>query len=114
MKVNVLRKIARKPESQLIYNTAKELGNIRLFRNDMDFTVVQILFLHWLGIYSSLYTDLAINKPHISEAVIKDDLRAEAYLVWRHEEDKKESEKDTKDTPVNNTGIPSIVFTPKK
>ncbi len=113
MKVNVLRKIARKPESQLIYNTAKELGHIRLFRNDIDFTVVQVLFLHWLGIYSSLYTDLAINKPHISEDVITDDIRTEAYLVWRHEEDKKESKKDTKTPQVNNTGIPSLVFTTK-
>ena len=114
MSINTLRKLARQDKHQLIFNSAKELAHIRLFRNDIDFTAIQILFLNWLNVYSSLYTDMALNKKHISEEVIADDIRTEAYLVWRKEEDKKENTGDTHTPGENNTsGLPTVVFTKK-
>jgi len=115
MNIKILRKLARTSKYQLLYNNAKELKNLRLFYNDIDLTAVQILFLFWLGVYGSLYTDLAMNKKYLSEEVIEDDLRAEAYLVWSKEENKKDyKDSESKKTPVNDTGIPSVVFVSKK
>ena len=104
-----LRKLAKSNKYQMIYENAKELSSIKMFHNSEDLSQLQLTFLYWLSVYNSLNVDLACKKPNISQAVIDDELRAEAYLLWRKEnrnKTKKETEKQ-----VNNTGVPSVVFT---
>ena len=104
-----LRKLARSYKYQSLYARAKELGHIKLFENNYDFTKIQILFLRWLEIYYILYTDLASKENYISEEVIKDDIRAEAYLLYKNT--KKDEKEDKNKRQVDTTGqIPSVIF----
>ena len=63
-----------------------------------------------MEMYNSLYTDLAMNEKYISEDVIADDLRCEAYLLYKKEQSKKQKTKNFEDkkkkiTPSNIPGI---------
>ena len=115
MNYKLLKKLARSNKWQVLYNRAKELGTLRLFKNDIDLTKIQIWTLYFLEMYSSLYTDLAMNEDFISEDVIEDDLRTEAYLLYRKEKSKKENknkfrDKDERVTPAD---IPGVRFLKK-
>ncbi len=115
MNFKLLQKLARSNRWQILYNRAKELGTLRLFKNDTDLTKIQIWMLHFLEMYTSLYTDLAMNEDYIDESVIEDDIRTEAYLLYRKQKNKKENkskfiDKDEKITPSN---IPGVRFLKK-
>jgi len=112
MNFKLLQKLARSNKWQILYNRAKELGTLRLFKNDMDLTKIQIWMLYFLEMYSSLYTDLAMNEDFISEEVIQDDLRCEAYLLYRKEKNKKENKKKfrDKDEKITPNNIPGVRF----
>lgn len=105
MNFKIIRKITRSSEWQLLYNRAKELGTLRLFKNDIDLTKVQLWFLHFLEVYSSLYMDLAMKEKYISEDVIQDDLRTEAYLLYKKE--KKPEEEKNRYTGKNKKRVPA-------
>lgn len=113
MNFKLLKKLARSNRWQILYNRAKELGSLRLFKNDMDLTNIQIWMLYFLEMFSSLYTDLAMNEKYISESVIEDDLRCEAYLLYRKEKSKKEKNKkftDKENKTVTPSNIPGVQF----
>lgn len=103
-----LRKLAQSYKYQILYSRAKDLGTLKLFRNDSDLTSIQIRFLYWLEIYSSLYSDLASDKDFIDEDIIKDNLRCEAYLLLR-EIERKKSMKEQLDTGKPEKAIASEV-----
>ncbi len=116
MNVIALRKLARSTKYQILYNRAKNLSTLRLFYNDVDYTNVQIWFLYWLEVYNSLYTDMAMNEEYINEEVIEDDLRTDAYLLYRQEKrSKKEINQDlnSKQIKVIPDNIPAIRFRSK-
>jgi len=108
-KPNILRKLARSDKWQFLYSRAKEIGSIELFKNKNEFSELQIEFMRWLQVYNSLYVDLAMKEPHITEEVIEDDILCDAYLLWRSkkkDENKTDSQKDASEV----TGIPSVRF----
>lgn len=110
MNYKLLKKLARSNKWQILYNRAKELGTLRLFKNDIDLTKIQIWILYFLEMYASLYTDLAMNEEYINEDVIEDDLRCEAYLLYRkvknkNDKSKKYTDKDEKITPSDIPGV---------
>jgi len=115
MNYKLLKKLARSNKWQVLYNRAKELGTLRLFKNDIDLTKIQIWMLYFLEMYSSLYTDLAMNEEYIDEDVIEDDLRCEAYLLYRKEKSKKENKKKfiDKDEKITPSDIPAVQFLKK-
>lgn len=116
MNFKLLQKLSRSNKWQILYNRAKELGTLRLFKNDIDLTKIQIWMLYFLEMYSSLYTDLAMNEDFISEEVIQDDLRTEAYLLYRKEKSKKDKHKkytDKEDKRVTPSDIPGVQFLKK-
>jgi len=110
MTSGILRKLARSSKYQMIFTGMKELNGIKMFRNEIDFTGIQLLFLRWASVYHSLYTDLAMEKSYISEAVIQDDIRTEAYLLYRREhKDDRQTPKPSSGSQV--TGLPKVIFT---
>ena len=110
-----LRKLARSVYWQNFYIQAKELGNLSLFINKKQLSKIQIYFLHWLSVYNSLYTDLSSEEDYISQEVIDDDIRTDAYLFWRRTVKDKTNKKKEDDKEVDNTlGIPSIKFEEKR
>lgn len=114
---NYIRQIARDGKYQMLFARAKDLGNIRFFANDRDFTRLQIEFLYWLEVYNSVYQDLYLKTEYLTDDVIKDEIRFDAYLLYRQRKD--EIKKNQKTSPkynrdkLNLMGIPSIVFTSK-
>lgn len=119
MNISILRKLARSIKYQMLYIRSKEMSSIKLFNNDSDFTSIQLLFLYWLEIYAILYADLASknrkNQPIyirlIDEDVIEDDLRADAYLLWRNKNmDKENLGKGKSKDRIPAKGIPSVIF----
>lgn len=106
-----LRRLARSRRWQTLYTQAKEIGGIRLFENTTNFTPIQVLFLELLQIYHVLYTDLALKEEFISEEVIKDWIRADAYLYYRKQK-KKKDDKSKSHNPIvdHQSSVPRIVF----
>jgi hypothetical protein len=80
---NAIRTLARSPYWQTLYAHSKENASIQLFTNKTDFTPVQFAFLQWLDVYHSLLIDLASKKEFLTQEVIDDDIRCDAYLHWR-------------------------------
>ena len=110
---SLLRKLAKSTYFQNYYINAKELGNLSLFKNNDRLTKIQILFLHWLSVYNSLYQDLYNEEDYISEEVIDDEIRADAYLYWRRVA-KDKSKKESNENSDNILGIPKVEFKSKR
>ena len=109
MKEAVLRKLARSDFWQNFYSHAKEL-KFDLFQNTTALSKIQVIFLSWLSVYNSLYQDLALDEDYIDEDVIKDDIRTDAYLLWRKKVKYKKKAKRKNENIDNELGIPSIKF----
>ena len=115
-KENPIRKLARSDYWQSLYARAKEISTIGLFKNRRDFSDVQVNFLNWLEIYSSLYGDLYTKEQYISEKVINDEIRCDAYLLYRRKKrDKEKKEQNKSNTGKSETvdgyqGIPVVNF----
>ena len=113
-----VRKLAKSYKYQVLFNRAQDIGGIELFRNKSEFSYLQILFLHWLNTYNSLFLDLARKEEFIDEEVINDPIRTDAYLIYRNIKQKeKVSDKDYDKKSKERApapGIPKLIFTPKK
>ena len=107
-----IRKLAKSSYFQNCYVHAKEFGTISLFKNTTNLSKIQIFFLHWLSVYNSLYQDLANEEDYLSEKVIDDDIRADAYLLWKSKMKDKNNTKKDEDTD-NSLGIPKVIFKSK-
>lgn len=90
---NSLRKLARSRYWQAVYSQSKELGSMQLFTNNKDFTYLQVIFLSWISIYSTLYQDITNKEKYINEKIINNDIRCDAYLTYRKTKDDKKEKK---------------------
>lgn len=113
--MSTIRKLARSNKYQSLYSRAKEISSIHLFKNTIDFSQIQLIFLHWLEAYNLMYMDISSGVKMVDEEIIKDDLRAEAYLLWRSI-NKKDLYKKKADRGNQKTlsGLPSITFERRK
>ena len=111
MNITALKKIAKSDQWQILYNRAKEIGTLKLFDNDSDLSGIQINFLYLLQMYNVLYQDLAEDRDYISQEVIEDDIRTEAYLLLRQELRKKKDNKNYSKKEVSTSkDTPSVIF----
>ena len=111
MNLSTLKKLCRSNRMQIIYNRAKELSGIHLFDNDRDLSKIQVFFLYYLELYGILFSDLNTNEKYISEEVIEDDVRTEAYLLYRKQKKSQNTEINDKEKHVDsNYGNGSIIF----
>jgi len=108
--MNALQTLARSNTAQTIYRHTKEIGSLRLFNNDTDLSHLQILYLYYLSLYESLYTDLSMGEEFISEQVIEDDLRVEAYLLYKRVNRKNKNKPNNKKSVIDNAGSGSLIF----
>ncbi len=121
MNHKLLRNLAKSDKHQILYHRAKEIGTLKLFNNDSDLSRIQIEFLYYLELYSSLYKDLGSHEPYISEDVINDLIRCEAYLFWKstqkYKEEKEKSNMNKKNRGRKidkNSNVPHMIFHRKK
>jgi hypothetical protein len=101
--IEIVRKLARSSYWQNIYSTSKDIGSIRIFDNQTNFSGLQSLFLYWLKVYDLLYTELIQKEwKHLDEEVIDNDARCDAFLYWRSLEKEKEMNKYKQEQKANN------------
>lgn len=109
MKNSSLRELARSDFWIQTYRASKENG-ISLFDNSKDLSHLQIVFLSYLNLYDSLYSDITadmLDGAVLDIERIKSDFLVDCYLSHKRKKNKKIEKKETK---KNNTGIPSISF----
>lgn len=120
MKEEIIRKLARSSQYQFLYSRSKEMGSIKLFKNEADYLPIQIIFLHWLETYNNLNMDIATGENFINKEIIEDDIRCDAYITFKKK--KRKEEKNSKRTKIKNParqtmrplGIPSVIFKSKR
>ena len=76
----IVRELAKSHYWQTVYNNAKELG-LKLFKNDTDFTSLQIMFLNYLNFYGVINMDIALNE--VSDKVLDNFIYEDAYMYYR-------------------------------
>ena len=80
-----LRKLARSSYWQNLYRASQKCSNISLFSNFSDYSGIQVKFLYWLQTYQMLYDELStFEDERLTENVIENDFRADAYLIHRN------------------------------
>ncbi len=80
-----LRKLARSSHWQNLYSSSKEINSVYLFDNTINFSGIQLRFLYWLSIYAMLTEEIMKHEDDwLSKAVIEDDDRTDAYLIYRN------------------------------
>ena len=90
-----IRKLAFNWKYQTLYRASERL-NIKIYNNDIDFSRIQLYFMHWQIIYNGLYERLSYgDDEHLTEAVIKDTYRTDAYLYCESIQDKKKVVKNS-------------------
>lgn len=96
---SLLRKLAKSEYYSTLFSLSKERDSYRIFKNEYDFTSLQILFLKYLSFYSSIYTDIALKE--VPEIILKDELYEDAYVMYKNKKDKKiTSNKKEETTPT--------------
>jgi len=98
-----LRKLAKSSKYQTIYGSEKPLG-LRIFKNEYDFTDIQITFLGYLSFYNQLNIDIVMGD--VDEMVLKDTIFEDSYIYYKtrnrkkqRKEDKKKQEQVKKENP---------------
>ena len=108
-----IRTLARSTEWQNLYSRAKEL-RLNLFENISDFSKIQIIFLYFLEIYNSIYTDIAMGDCVMNHDKIKDDMIVDAYLIYKRKNRDKGKGSTKKGKKSNTKGMNSLVFRSKR
>jgi hypothetical protein len=81
----ILRQLAQNSYWQNLYEASKENAGIYLFLNQNNFSSLQVRFMYWLSVYSLLYGELMKHEDKLlTEKVIHDNDRCDAYLIRRH------------------------------
>ena len=94
----LMRELAKSNKYQTIYSNEKPLG-LRLFRNDVDYSDLQLTFLNYLAFYNSVFTDIAMGD--VNKKVLDNLIYEDAYSVYRNSkrtEDMKETNDKKKET----------------
>jgi len=94
MNIDLIRKLAKSIKFQNLYQATKEINGILLFKNSMDFTWLQQIFLSYLYFYSNLNTEVVTNK--LSEKIFNNFIYEDAYMLWRREVGYDKESKDKK------------------
>ena len=94
-----IRQLAKSIKAQNTFAAAKELHNIRLFYNSMDFSKLQELYLSYLYIYDSINKDIIIDK--ISKKIFDSEIYEDAYLIWKRKGNKKDFKNSKTGKDVN-------------
>ena len=89
-----LRQLAKSNKFQNLLIANKELHGIYLFKNKIDFTKIQEVFLSYLFLYHDILNDINLKK--IDKFIINDDIYVDAYSLWKQEKDDNKSDNKKK------------------
>lgn len=99
----IIRKICKSWKYQTLFSTSERF---RISTFDFkDYNKMQLTFFHYLILYHNIYEALSMEDEMLSEGVIEDDMRFDAYLYYknyRKKQDKKNEEFKRKHEKTNN------------
>jgi hypothetical protein len=116
-----LRILAKSHFWQNLFKASQKCAGIRLFQNPCYFSGLQARFLYWLSTYELLFTELATHEdPLLTEKVLEDDIRTDAYLIYRQkkqdflwkkhrEEERKIQLKTNRKKSFKHPGVESVI-----
>ena len=110
---DTLQNLCKSSEYQILYHRAKDIGSLHLFENNRDLSKLQILYLYYLELFAVLFQDLNMQEKYISEEVINDPIRREAYLLYRREKRNKPDENAGDKHIDSSHGEGSVIFRKK-
>jgi len=111
--IKYIRQLAKDSKYQTLFSLGKDLHNINLFENNLDFTDIQLTFLRYLNFYSTIYLDIALGD--IDEIVLKNDIYTDSYMMWKNKKDKLKQQQTEFKSPIDNVQRSQWIFkSPKK
>lgn len=101
---STLRELAKSNYWQTLYSSSKEMAGIKIFKNELEFTKLQVEFLNYLSFYYSLNIDIYVGEVD-RDIVSKSFIREDAYMYYKSKK-KDKPEKDNKpDQGVRDTWV---------
>ena len=94
----ILRKLSRDNYWQSIYCQSKECSGIRLFKNNSDYTHLQLIFLNEISKFSNICTDVLLGE--VSELVLSDEIYQDAYSFYKSQKRIKKNKKIKHDSNI--------------
>ncbi len=109
----LIRKLAKCNYYQTIYSQEKNVG-LSIFKNNVELTYIQIIFLNYLAFYSALYFDFSMGD--IGEEVFEDFIYEDAYMYFRKNDKSNFKDNQQKKVPEQNKPVTSqwVFKSPKK
>jgi hypothetical protein len=86
--LKLVRKLAKNIDNQNLFNAAKEINNIRLFDNEIDFSCLQKEYINYLYFYNNIYMD--IDMKEVNKKVLDDEIFEDAYIYYKRNRIKKD------------------------
>jgi hypothetical protein len=90
--------LAKSIRYQNLLTASKEINGIRLFKNTIDLSNIQSIFLSYLYNFDNINRDIYSEK--ISEHVLDNKIYWDSYLIWKRKNTKK-TRKDNKQNDVS-------------
>lgn len=111
----LLRQLAKSNKYQTLFAFSKESG-FPFFRNNSDYTDLQISFLNFLGVYYNLTSEIAMD--NVDRIVLTDRIYEDAYMYWKnkHRLDylKKENQQTDRELNKKESDFSWLLKRPKK
>lgn len=82
-----LCELAKSVRYQNLFSATKEIYGIKLFRNSMNLSNIQNIFLSYLYSFDTISRDMVIDR--ISKHVFDNKIYWESYLIWKQKNIKK-------------------------
>jgi|WetSurSiteA1Bulk_404760.scaffolds.fasta_scaffold01837_6 hypothetical protein len=98
---SLLHKLAKSNYWQTVYSQAKEISGLNLFKNNLDFTYLQLQFLAELSFCSSLYIDVMMGD--VSEKVLENEIYSDSYAHYKNQQRKKSKKESKSDNFTKST-----------
>ena len=90
--MTILRNLAKSNRYQSLYANAKD-HDIKLFKNNFDFTELQLSLLNYLGMYSSLSLDIYMKE--VNPIVLDNFIFEDAYLYYKAKGETKDKQQNS-------------------
>lgn len=105
----IIRKLAKESKYQNLFVATKDLNGFVLFKNNIDLSRIQEVFLSYLYFYYDIYQDISTKK--IDKIILSDEIYEDAYMYWKKiKGNEKESNKKTQKKQENTSKNIMLVF----
>lgn len=96
--IKCIRRLAKNSYYQSLYSLSKEIPGLKIFKNNIDFTAIQMLFLRYLNFYSQIFMDISLGD--VSNVVLDNEIYEDAYMYYKSKKDKIKTSLPSSQSPL--------------